>query len=239
MDFHLGVRTAYHLNPRIYMNRLHIDSVTKTYQNKSVLHDIFLACQTGEIVAMLGRNGAGKSTLLKIIFGSEKADSKFVRVGKQRIRNIADGRGLINYLPQENFLPKGVRIGTLIDLFLPDQRSASMLENTFIIPLLKQRSGELSSGQRRIVEILLLIHSRAEFILLDEPFNGLSPKMRTYVSGCIRQCKGEKAFIITDHDHRNVLELADRTVFLHNGYLREITDKNQLIAGGYLPDTEH
>jgi ABC-type multidrug transport system ATPase subunit len=221
------------------MNRLHIDSVTKTYRDKSVLHDIYLACHTGEIVAMLGRNGAGKSTLLKIIFGSEKADSKFVRVGKKRIRNIADGRGLINYLPQENFLPRGIRIRKLIDLFLPDQQSASIRENPFIIPLLKQKSGELSSGQRRVVEILLLIHSRAEFILLDEPFNGLSPKMRTYVSQCIRQCKEEKAFIITDHDHWNVLELADRLVFLKNGYLREITDKNQLIADGYLPDTEH
>lgn len=78
------------------MSELHIDSITKSYNNKVILSDIFISCQKGEIKGLIGRNGSGKSTLLKIVFGTEKADFKFVRIGNKIIRNISDGRNLIN-----------------------------------------------------------------------------------------------------------------------------------------------
>ncbi|WP_317206695.1 ATP-binding cassette domain-containing protein [Tenacibaculum finnmarkense] len=71
------------------MSRLHIDSITKSYKNKVILSDVFISCEKGEIKGLIGRNGSGKSTLLKIIFGTEKPKSKFIKVGDKIIKNMA------------------------------------------------------------------------------------------------------------------------------------------------------
>ena len=71
------------------MSKLHVDSVVKSYQNRPILIDIFLACETGEIVGLLGRNDCGKSTLLKIVFGSLYPDHRFVRIDDRQIAGLS------------------------------------------------------------------------------------------------------------------------------------------------------
>ncbi|MGY8913950.1 MAG: ATP-binding cassette domain-containing protein [Flavobacteriales bacterium] len=219
------------------MSGLHIDSVRKSYNHKVILSDVFISCHKGEIKGLIGRNGSGKSTLLKIVFGTEKAESKFVRVGEKIIRNISDGRNLINYLPQDNFLPNDVKIKTLINLFLPKESRELLFQNKHIQPVLNKKNQNLSSGEKRIVEILIIIHSNAEYILLDEPFNGVSPILRDYIIEYIKKIKSSKGFIITDHDYENVIGLADSIVHLQNGFLKEINDKSELVELGYLTKT--
>tara|TARA_R110002051_G_scaffold297564_1_gene363916 strand:+ start:1344 stop:2036 length:693 start_codon:yes stop_codon:yes gene_type:complete len=221
------------------MSRLHIDSLTKKYNNKVILSDVFLSCEKGKITGLIGRNGSGKSTLLKIVFGTEKAESKFVRIGKKIIRNISDGRNLINYLPQDNFLPNNIKISTLIKLFLSKDNSDILVNNEHIIPLLNKQNQDLSGGEKRIVEILLIIHSNSEYILLDEPFNGVSPIFRDYIIEYINKMKLNKGYIITDHDYENVINLADSILYLQNGYLKEINEKSELVELGYLTKTTH
>lgn len=221
------------------MNKLHIDSVTKSYDNKVILSDVFISCKKGEIKGLIGRNGSGKSTLLKIVFGTEKADTKFVRIGNKVIRNISDGRNLINYLPQDNFLPNNISIKSLINLFLQVENRKIVMENEYVKPLLNKKNQNLSGGEKRIIEILIIIHSNAEFILLDEPFNGVSPIMKDYILKYIKKMKSSKGYIITDHDYENVINLADNIVYLQNGYLKEINHQNELIELGYLPKTTY
>jgi len=221
------------------MSKLHIDSVTKSYDNKVILSDIFMSCEKGEIKGLIGRNGSGKSTLLKIIFGTEKPESKFVRIGNKVIKNIADGRDLINYLPQDNFLPNNISIKSLINLFLERKNRKIVLENEKVRPLLNKKNQDLSGGERRIIEILLIIHSNAEFILLDEPFNGVSPIVRDYIIEYIKKMKSSKGYIITDHDYENVINLADKMLYLQNGYLKEIKDKSELVELGYITKTTY
>lgn len=216
------------------MSELHIDSLSKSYNNKVILSDVFLTCKTGEIKGLIGRNGSGKSTLLKIVFGVEQADFKYVKVDNKIVKNLSEGRRLINYLPQDNFLPNGVKIKTLINLFLPKQSRTVLLENEHVKPLLNRENKELSTGQKRIVEILLVIHSNAKFILLDEPFNGVSPIIKKYIMTYILEMKSSKGFIITDHDYENVLNLADSNYFLKNGYLKEIVSEGELVELGYI-----
>lgn len=216
------------------MSKLHIDSVTKSYNNKVILSDIFISCKKGEIKGLIGKNGSGKSTLLKIIFGTEKADFKFVRIGNKIIKNISDGRNLINYLPQDNFLPNNISIKSLINLFLNKENRKILLENEHIKRCLNKTNQDLSSGERRIIEILLIIHSNADFILLDEPFNGVSPVLKEYIISYIRKLKLSKGYVITDHDYENVINLADSLLYLQNGFLKEIKDKSELIELGYL-----
>ncbi|WP_179333157.1 ATP-binding cassette domain-containing protein [Winogradskyella costae] len=219
------------------MNNLHIDSITKSYNEKVILSDVFISCKKGEIKGLIGRNGCGKSTLLKIVFGTEKADSKFVRIGNKIIKNLSDGRNLINYLPQDNFLPNNISIKSLINLFLQKENRKIILENEYVKPLLDKKNQSLSGGEKRIIEILLIIHSNAEFILLDEPFNGVSPIMRDYIIDYIKKTKLSKGFIITDHDYENVINLADSIVYLQSGFLKEIKDENELVELGYLTKT--
>ena len=221
------------------MSKLHIDSVTKSYNNKVILSDIFISCKKGEIKGLIGRNGSGKSTLLKIVFGTETPESKFVRIGNKVIKNISDGRNLINYLPQDNFLPNNISIKSLINLFLQKENRKIVLENKYVKPLLNKKNQDLSGGERRIVEILLIIHSNAEFILLDEPFNGVSPIVRDYIIEYIKKMKSSKGYIITDHDYENVINLADSIVYLQSGFLKEIKEKSELVELGYITKTTY
>ncbi len=221
------------------MSKLHVDSLTKSYNNKVILSDIFLSCEKGQIIGLIGRNGSGKSTLLKIVFGTEKADSKFVRIGEQIIKNVSKGRNLINYLPQDNFLPNNVKIRTLITLFLSKENRDILFNNEYIIPLLNKQNQELSGGEKRIVEILLIIHSNSEYILLDEPFNGVSPIVKDYIIAYIMKMKANKGYIITDHDYENVFNLVDSILYLQNGYLKKINEKRELIELGYLTKTNY
>ncbi|MCG8207463.1 ATP-binding cassette domain-containing protein [Tenacibaculum finnmarkense] len=218
------------------MSRLHIDSITKSYKNKVILSDVFISCEKGEIKGLIGRNGSGKSTLLKIIFGTEKPKSKFIKVGDKIIKNISDGRGLINYLPQHSFLPNNISVRSIINLFLQKENREIVLKNEYVKSLLNKNSQVLSSGERRLVEILLIIHSSAKFILLDEPFSGVSPIIREYLIEYIRKFKTSKGFIITDHNYENVINLADNIMYLQNGVLKKINDKSELIELGYISD---
>ena len=221
------------------MNTLHVDSINKSYDNNKILSDIFLTCKKGEIVGLIGRNGSGKSTLLKIIFGIEKCENKFIQIGDKVINNIASGRTLINYLPQEKFLPNNIQIKSLINLFLPKENRHELVNNDYIKPLLHKKNQELSGGEKRVLEILLIIHSNAEFILLDEPFNGVSPIIRTYIINHIRKMKSSKGFIITDHDYENVINLADKIMFLKDGVLKEVINQKQLVDLGYLTQNNY
>lgn len=218
------------------MSELHIDSVSHSYSGKTILSDVFVSCKVGEVKGLLGRNGSGKSTLFKIIFGTIKPTSKYVSINGKIIKNISDGRNLINYLPQDNFLPNNIKVSTLINLFLPVDARCFLLDNHHIQPLLERKNQHLSGGEKRILEILLLIHSKAKFILLDEPFNGLSPVLREYVIEYIRKAKAKKGFVISDHDYRNVIKVSDSILFLNNGHLREIQNNEELVKHGYLTD---
>lgn len=216
------------------MSKLHVDSVRKTYSGKAILSDVFLSCNIGEIKGLLGRNGSGKSTLLKIIFGVEKSDDKFIRAANKVVKNVSDSKNLIQYLPQENFLPNKVKIKSLIQLFLGKENSNEVLTNEYIKPLLNKFNQDLSGGEKRIIEILLILHSNTKFILLDEPFNGLSPVLKNYIIEYIQKSKLQKGIIITDHDYTNVIQLADKILYLRDGVLKEISSQNDLVKLGYL-----
>ena len=117
------------------MSKLHVDSIIKSFGTKQVLTDVYLSCEKGEIIGLLGRNGTGKSTLLKIIFGSLPADRKFVKIGNKIITGLFDNRNLIKYLPQDNFLPSHVKVKTIIELFCTESNAKSIKAH-YLISLL-------------------------------------------------------------------------------------------------------
>jgi len=217
------------------VNTLHVDSVLKSFGTKQILTDIFISCQTGMITGLLGRNGTGKSTLLQIIFGTMTADRKFVKINDTVIKSTFDRRKYLKYLPQKSFLPEHISIKTAIRLFC-DQINSNLVENhDFIKPLLNRKSRQLSGGERRLVEVFLIVFSDALFVLLDEPFNGIAPLYRTEIKRVIKEQANRKGFIITDHDYRNILDLSTNIILLHDGGTKVIKNESELVDLGYIP----
>jgi ABC-type multidrug transport system ATPase subunit len=219
------------------MTALHVDSVRKIFGDKTVLNDVFLSCEEGEIVGILGRNGSGKSTLLKIIFGSISADNKFVSIDTQKAKGLFSIQHLIHYLPQHNFLPAHIKIKQLIDCFCPKERAEALIQNDFIVPFLSRRPRELSGGERRIVEILILLHGTAKVVLLDEPFHSIAPLQIEKIKAIIKVHATDKAVIITDHSYQNVIDISSRIILIEDGNTRQIKELEELFKYGYLPES--
>src|SRR5690606_20515082 len=113
---------------------------------------------------------------------------------------------------------------------------APLIENhEFIKPLLNRKSRQLSGGERRLVEVFLIVFSDALFVLLDEPFNGIAPLYRNEIKRVIKVQAKRKGFIITDHDYRNILEVSTHIILLHDGGTKAIKDENELVDLGYIP----
>lgn len=217
------------------MSTLHIDSIQKHFGNKCILSDIYLKCNTSEVIGILGRNGCGKSTLFKIIQGSLISDQKFIKVNNEIISYKNNKHKYISYLPQENFLPTHISNKQLINLHINKNRQEEFKNLEAITKIISKKSNELSTGQRRFFEILLILYSDSEFVILDEPFNGLSPKSIEFINELIHKEKQNKGIIISDHDYRNVLSIANKIYFLNDASLKEIKDIEEL-KKHYIPE---
>ena len=219
------------------MTGLNADSIRKQIDGRQILNDVFISCRQGEIVGLLGRNGSGKSTLLKIIFGSLSGDNKYLSIDNQKINTIYQSRKLLRYLPQDGYLPNHMSIATIIRCFCNKQNAARVMESELVKPFMHTKVKQLSGGEKRILEILLTLHSEAKYILLDEPFNGVSPLYVEIIKDLIKQHSKDKGFIITDHDYRNVLDISSTVVLMVDGNTKVIKEFNDLIKYGYLPVT--
>ena len=215
-------------------NLLEIDSVVKSFDMHVVLTDIYLKCRTGDIIGMLGRNGTGKSTLMKIVFGTLRADTKFIRIDGTVYNQPYKTINEICYLPQDSFLPKHLSIEKTIELYLGKNQVQSFLEDPILQKLNTSKISYLSGGELRYLEIKLLLHTDCKFILLDEPFNGVSPILVGEIKKLILKTSEFKGIILTDHDYRNVLDVANQFCMIYDRGIKRIDDKEELVRWGYI-----
>jgi len=218
-------------------NLLEIDSVVKVFDRHVVLTDIYMKCQTGDIIGMLGRNGTGKSTLMKILFGTLNADTKFIRIDGKVYNQPYKTINEICYLPQDSFLPKHMSVEKTIELYLGENRVVGFLEDSILQKLNTSKISHLSGGELRYLEIKLLLHTDCKFILLDEPFNGVSPILVGEIKKLIIKASEFKGIILTDHDYRNVLDVANQFCLIYDGGIKRIDDKRELVRWGYIPES--
>lgn len=215
-------------------NLLEIDSVIKSYQGEQILTDIYLKCKTGDIIGILGRNGTGKSTLLKILFGTLSADRKSIQIDGKFVNEPYKSATEICYLPQHPFLPKHLRVSRIIDLYISKNNSEAFVADSVLANLLQNKVSQLSGGELRYLEIKLLLHVHCKFVLLDEPFNGVAPVVVTEIKKLINEASKTKGIILTDHDYKNVLDVANQFRVIYDGGIKEITDKEELVRWGYI-----
>lgn len=213
---------------------LEIDSIQKYFDQKVVLSDVYLKCKTGEIIGLLGRNGSGKSTLLKIIFGILSADNKFVRVNGKVLFKTNDLLNEISYLPQEDFIPSSFSVKNTIQLSIDKNKIIDFCQDDFINSIKHKKINHLSGGELRYLEIKLILSNSSKFVLLDEPYNGLSPIMIDKINQLIVENSNKKGIIITDHNYENVIKISSKLILMKEGKAFHLKDKNELIEKGYL-----
>lgn len=213
---------------------LEIDSVRKQYDNKTIVSDVYLKCETGNIIGLLGRNGSGKSTLLKIVFGIVSAEYKFIRINgsvKSKTNQLLYD---ISYLPQENFIPNTFSVKKAISLTIAKPKQPDFYDDEMIESLKDKKIKDLSGGELRYLEIKLILSNPSKFVLLDEPYNGLSPIIIEKINTLIQEKAKEKGIIITDHNYKNVIKVSSQLILMKDGKTYNLKDKQELIDKGYL-----
>jgi len=218
------------------MASLKVDSVQLAFGLRKILQDVYLECRQGEIVGLLGRNGSGKSSLLKIIFGTLQPGYKYVAID-----DIFIAKGYINnqiaYLPQHNYLPRGLKISKLAAMMI-DQQYWDEFEQLSIYKDHQHKNAEqLSGGELRQLEMLMILYSKAKFILLDEPFTHVTPVQSDYFKTIIKTIAKTKGIIVTDHQYRNVLEISDRIILINDGSTKPINSVEELAVYRYISGT--
>lgn len=214
-------------------HRLEFDSIELSFGDRNLLSNIYMLSETGSVTGLLGRNGCGKTTLLKIVFGAIECKQKSVRINSRSVGLSYLSENFIAYLPQGPLIPSYLSPGKAFSLFnIPPEEIFEFFPEAR--DMMKLSPVELSGGYRRILEILLILKSKARFCLLDEPFSGLTPVYIDKIKAILQECKIDKGIVITDHLHRHVVEMADQLYLLANGQTYHVTDPEQLISLGYV-----
>jgi ABC-type multidrug transport system ATPase subunit len=214
-------------------HRMQVDSVRMHFGHRLILGDVAMDCKSGDIVGLFGRNGSGKSTLLNIIAGTLPADELYLRINDEVVIGRTRHMRYICYLPQGHYIPPHFTIENAISLSL-SKKGLYLLKNDPVLqPVIKNRIKDLSGGERRYLEIMLVLNHSAAFVLMDEPFNGLSPLLKELVCQKIIEASVTKGFIITDHNYEYVIKICNRKLLLKEGFLKAIENISDLADAGY------
>jgi len=211
---------------------LELDNVELYFYNKRILNGIYLKAETGKITGILGSNGCGKSSLLEIIFGNITPKYKLLRLNKIPVFNPLYLTKTVKYLPQYSFLPK-LKLKTIFKLFAVDWNNFILIFDAFS-KYKDVKINKLSGGEQRIIEVYLILKSKSDIVLLDEPFSHLSPLHIEKIKTILVEEKADKTIIITDHMYPYIIEVSDDIYLLKNGCTKKIQHLNELEDYKYL-----
>ncbi len=218
-------------------NVLEAEGIIYRFGYNNLLTDVYVKCEMGEVIGVLGRNGCGKSSLLKIIFGTLEAENKNIRVNGVSVNRLYTKRNIVSYLPQDAFLPDTISLKKIVLNFVTKaSKRESIFKDPYINKHLDKKVYELSGGESRYFQVLLLLSLDSSFVLLDEPFSSIEPLYRERIKDLIRLYKKEKGFIVTDHDYLNILDLCDDVKLIVNSVCKSISHLKELEQWGYIPE---
>jgi ABC-type lipopolysaccharide export system ATPase subunit len=128
-------------------------------------------------------------------------------------------------------------VSKTIKLSIAKQNRGFFCKDEFIQVLLKKKNEDLSSGELCYLEIKIILFNSSKFVLLDESYNGLSPKMVDIVGEMIKVNSYKKGIVITDHNYQNVIKISTRLLLIKEGKVLNINDKAEFIEKGYLTNS--
>ena len=212
---------------------LEMQNIVAGYGNTTVLHDVDIAIENGQIACLIGPNGSGKSTLMKSIYGFADVMDGVVRFRDQEITgrspqdNLADG---VSYVLQDASVFPGMSVHENMLMggyvFDDDEQAAARAEELYDeFPILgdirEQTAGTLSGGQRRLLELARALMIDPDVMLLDEPSIGLEPKFIDDVFERIEQLNDlGTTILLVEQNAQKGLSVADRGFVLASGEIK-------------------
>lgn len=225
---------------------LAVDEVTKTFGEITAVDGCSFEIEDGSITGLIGPNGAGKSTMFNIISGFLEADSGSVAFEGEDITGVAAHkiahRGLVRTFQitrdlsemtvMENMMltPKNqtgesmfhavFNRGTIDREEEEIRKQADELLDLFQLDHLRSEfAGNLSGGQRKLLEMARMLMLDPDVMLLDEPMAGVNPTLENDIVERIRELNREKGvtFVIVEHDIDLVMNLCDRVIVMNEG----------------------
>jgi len=218
------------------VSRLEARNLEKTYGSRTVVHEVSIAVQKGEVVGVLGPNGAGKTTSFYMIVGLVRADSGTITIDGKSVTDLPIHRRSrlgLSYLPQEASIFRKLNVEDNVRAVLELQRNdkdqplseaeiekrlVDLLQELRVLHLRKSPAVALSGGERRRVEIARTLATQPRFILLDEPFAGIDPIAVIEIQRIIGFLKARGiGVLITDHNVRETLGICDHACIISEG----------------------
>jgi branched-chain amino acid transport system ATP-binding protein len=232
---------------------LKVEDATKQFGGLTAVDSVSISIEDSEITGLIGPNGAGKSTLFDLVTGFHDLTEGRIRFNGEDISNSAPEqraqRGLIRTFQitrelsgmtvLENMLlasrnPPDEKV--LQALFNNEsvrehdeqarERATEILEMLDIYKLRDEYAGNLSGGQRKLLELGRTLMADPELLLLDEPMAGVNPDLSDKLfEHIISLCEQEGlAFLIIEHDMDSIMEISDKVIGMHQGQVMTVGD---------------
>lgn len=205
-------------------------NLTKKYKEKTVVHNLNLSVNSGELYGLLGVNGAGKSTTIKMLSclippssGNALLNGKSILTDTQRVKQI------ISVSPQETAVGEKLNVRENLEFIARiygfDRKTASkkaseIIESFELENFANQRAKTLSGGWQRRLSIAMALITEPEILFLDEPTLGLDVIARRELWNVIEKLKGKITIILTTHYLEEAESLCDRIGIMANGELK-------------------
>jgi ABC-2 type transport system ATP-binding protein len=200
-----------------------ISNINKKYGNKEILNDVSFEAQRGRITAFLGPNGAGKSTTLRILLGLDSADSGKALIGGKKyskwhepLKKIGasfDGVGS----PNDRTVYQHLRIISVSN-GIPKERISEVMDITGIAHKASSQIGSLSLGEGQRLGIAAALIGDPQFLVFDEPTNGLDPSgIRWFREFVKKQAKEGKTVLLSSHMLSEVEAVTNDVVIINHG----------------------
>jgi lipopolysaccharide export system ATP-binding protein len=211
---------------------LRAEGLVKRYKKRTVVRNVSVTVQQGEVVGLLGPNGAGKTTTFYMIVGMIRPNEGKVTLEETDITRLAmykRARMGIGYLPQEASVFRKMSVEEnlmailqVMPLSVGDrrQRCDQLMMDFNITHLARSKGYMLSGGERRRTEIARALAGEPGFILLDEPFAGIDPIAVEDIMKIVAKLKERNiGVLVTDHNVHETLSITDRAYLLFEGQI--------------------
>lgn len=237
--------------------RLWTRDLIKKYKSRTVVNEVSIEVEQGEIVGLLGPNGAGKTTTFYMTVGLIKPNAGHIFLDDEDITNdpvYKRAQKGVGYLAQEASVFRRLSVEDNIRAVLEmtsytkeyqKERLEYLIKEFSLTKVRKNLGQQLSGGERRRTEIARAVSINPKFILLDEPFAGVDPIAVAEIQSIVSSLKELNiGVIITDHNVHETLSITDRTYILVEGKViregsAEVLASDEYVRKVYLgPDFE-
>ena len=210
---------------------LEIENLHAYYDKSHILHGVTMGIGQGEIVSLLGRNGSGRSTTLKTIMGLVAPRAGHVRLEGQELageRAYRIARAGIAYVPEEREIFANITVDENMRIGVQGPRAGvphwSIDEMYDFFPQLKDRkktaAGMLSGGEQQMLTICRSLLGNPRVILIDEPTEGLAPKIVEVVTEVIRGiCKRGVSVLLVEQKLTIAMRVSERVYVMGHGQI--------------------